>query len=173
MIGERLLMRFAGRIRHPLEHPGSSEGAFGQAESEASVELGNRENEMSGYGNNLGQRGAANVFFRRVLYTGSTSQLVLMALLPGEDSGRETYPDTDQLVRVENGCGRAVINGQDYDLDDGSVIIIPAGADHNVINTSPDATLKLHIICTPPRFPDGTVHRTKAEAQTAHQDEHA
>jgi mannose-6-phosphate isomerase-like protein (cupin superfamily) len=96
-----------------------------------------------------------------------------MALQPGEDIGLETHPNTDQFIRVESGRGRAVISGQNYDLEDGSAILIPAGAEHNVINTSQDAMLKLYMIYTPPEHPDGTVHQTKAEAQAARHHERA
>ncbi len=126
---------------------------------------------MSGYGINLAQASMANTYFRRVLFTGPKSQLVLMTLHPGEDIGLEMHPNTDQFIRVESGRGRAVIDGQNYDLEYGSAIVIPAGAVHNVINTSQDAMLKLYTIYTPSEHPDGTVHKTKAEAQAAHQHE--
>lgn len=105
-----------------------------------------------------------NDYFREVLFTGPHSQLVVMALKPGEDIGLETHPDTDQFIRVEEGTGRAMIGGQAYQLEDGSAIVIPAGAEHNVINTAADEVLKLYTVYTPPEHPDGTVHKTKAEA---------
>jgi mannose-6-phosphate isomerase-like protein (cupin superfamily) len=122
---------------------------------------------MSGYGINIEHATLENEFFRQVLFTGPNSQLVLMALRPGEDIGQETHMDTDQFVRIEAGHGRAIIGGQNYDLEDGSAIVIPAGAEHNVINTSQDSTLKLYTVYTPPEHPDGTVHKTKAEAAEA------
>jgi mannose-6-phosphate isomerase-like protein (cupin superfamily) len=94
-----------------------------------------------------------------------------MSLKPGEDIGKETHPDIDQFIRVEDGQGKAVIDGQEYDLEDGSAIVIPAGAEHNVINTSSIEVLKLYTIYTPPEHPDGTVHKTKAEAD-AYEEEH-
>jgi mannose-6-phosphate isomerase-like protein (cupin superfamily) len=123
---------------------------------------------MSGYGINIEQATQENEFFRRVLFTGPHSQLVLMALRPGEDIGQETHPDTDQFIRIEAGQGRAIIGGQNYDLKDGSAIVIPAGAEHNVTNTSPDSMLKLYTVYTPPEHPDGTVQKTKTEAEAAH-----
>lgn len=128
---------------------------------------------MSGYGVNLERASIGNEYFRRVLFTGPKSQLVLMALQPGEDIGLETHPNTDQLICVESGRGRAVIGGQNYDLEHGSAIVISAGSEHNVINTSQDVMLKLYTIYAPPEHPDGTVHKTKAEAQAAHHHERA
>ena len=128
---------------------------------------------MSGYGVNLEQASIENTYFRQVLFTGPKSQLVLMALQPGEDIGLETHPHTDQFIRVESGRGRAVISGQPYDLEDGSAIVIPAGDEHNVINTSQESMLKLYTIYAPSEHPDGTVHKTKAEAQAAHHHERA
>jgi mannose-6-phosphate isomerase-like protein (cupin superfamily) len=91
---------------------------------------------MSGYGVNIEQATVENEYFRKVLFTGPKSQLVLMALQPGEDIGLEMHTDIDQFIRVEAGTGRAVIGGQQYDLEDGSAIVIPAGSEHNVTNTS-------------------------------------
>jgi mannose-6-phosphate isomerase-like protein (cupin superfamily) len=122
---------------------------------------------MPGYHVNLEQANLDNEDFRRVLFTGPKSQLVLMALPPGEDIGLEMHPHTDQFIRVEDGHGQAVVDGKNYELEDGSAIVIPAGSVHNVFNTSPTMMLKLYTIYTPPEHPDGTVHKTKAEAQVA------
>lgn len=127
---------------------------------------------MSGYSVNIEQATLDNDHFRRVLFTGPHSQLVLMALRPGEDIGLETHPHTDQFIRVESGHGEAVIGGQTYTLEDGSAIVIPAGSEHNVTNTSETMPLKLYTVYTPPEHPDGTVHHTKAEAMAAHHHEH-
>lgn len=123
---------------------------------------------MTGYGVNIEDATRQNEDFRRVLYTGPNSQLVLMALRPGEDIGRETHDDTDQFIRVESGRGEAIIGGQTYSLEDGTAIVIPAGSEHNVINTSADSVLKLYTVYAPPEHADGTVHHTKAEAESAH-----
>jgi len=123
---------------------------------------------MSGYSINIEQATIDNENFRRVLFTGPKSQLVLMSLRPGEDIGLETHDDTDQFIRVEAGQGEALIGGQTFALEDGSAIVIPAGSEHNVTNTSRSEPLKLYTLYTPPEHPDGTVHRTKAEALAAH-----
>ncbi|MBN2471104.1 MAG: cupin domain-containing protein [Anaerolineae bacterium] len=119
---------------------------------------------MSGYGINIEEATLENENFRKVLFTGPKSQLVLMALQPGEDIGKETHPDIDQFIRVEAGEGVAVIDGEEYALEDGSAIVIPAGAEHNVTNTSDDEVLKLYTIYTPPEHEDGAVHPTKDDA---------
>ena len=119
---------------------------------------------MAGYHTDIKKKTEENEYFREVLFTGPHSQLVVMALKPGEDIGMETHPDTDQFFRVEEGKGKAVLDGQEYELEDGSAIVIPAGTEHNVINTSSTKSLKMYTIYTPPEHPDGTIHKTKAEA---------
>jgi mannose-6-phosphate isomerase-like protein (cupin superfamily) len=121
---------------------------------------------MSGYTINIEEATLQNENFRKVLFTGPKSQLVLMSLRPGEDIGLETHPDTDQFFRVEAGEGEAVIDGQKTELHDGSAIVIPAGAEHNVTNVSSTKALKLYTIYTPPQHPDGTIFLTKAEAES-------
>lgn len=120
---------------------------------------------MSGYSVDIEQATIENEYFRKVLFTGPKTQLVLMALKPGEDIGQETHPDTDQFIRVEAGEGKALIDGQEIPLRDGSAVVIPAGAEHNVINTSHNEPLKLYTLYAPPEHADGTVHRTRAEAE--------
>lgn len=127
---------------------------------------------MFGYHTNIERKTEENEYFREVLFTGPHSQLVVMALKPGEDIGLETHPDTDQFIRVEEGAGKAMIGGQAYPLEDGSAIVIPAGAEHNVINTAADEALKLYTVYTPPEHPDGTVHKTKAEAEVYEREHH-
>lgn len=120
---------------------------------------------MKGFNTNIEKDTLENSNFRKVLYTGKHSQLVLMALKPGEDIGIETHPDNDQFFRFEAGTGRAIIDGNEYDLENGSVIIIPAGAEHNIINTSDTEELKLYTIYSPAHHKDGVVRATKAEAE--------
>ena len=127
---------------------------------------------MSGYHVDIDSRTEDNEFFREVLFTGPLSQLVVMALKPGEDIGRETHPDTDQFIRIEEGVGKAIIDDEEFALEDGSAIVIPAGSEHNVINTSSTESLKLYTVYTPPEHPDGTIHQTKAEAEAYEREHH-
>jgi len=102
--------------------------------------------------------------FRRVLYTGKFSQLVLMNLKPGEDIGEEVHDTVDQFFRFEEGEGKVVIDGVDNHVKDGSGVIVPSGARHNVINTSSTKNLKLYTIYSPPEHIDKVIRRTKADA---------
>lgn len=111
-----------------------------------------------------------NTNFRKVLYTGRFSQLVLMCLEPGEEIGEEVHDDVDQFFRFEEGEGSVVIDGVAHAVKDGSAVIVPNGALHNVINTSKTANLKLYTIYSPPEHQDGVVRRTRAEAMA--QEEH-
>ena len=126
---------------------------------------------MAGYHTDIEKKSLENEFFREVLFTGPNSQLVVMALKPGEEIGVETHGDVDQFIRVEAGQGKAVLDREEYMLEDGSAVVIPAGTEHNVLNTSSTETLKLYTIYTPPEHPDGTIHKTKAEAE-AYEHEH-
>jgi mannose-6-phosphate isomerase-like protein (cupin superfamily) len=123
---------------------------------------------MSGYVTNIEQDTLANEDFRRVLFTGPHTQLVLMTLQPGEDIGRETHEGIDQFIRVESGEGKALLDGTPHQLGDGSAVVIPAGVEHNIINTSSSTRLRLYTLYSPPEHADGTVHRTKREAEAAH-----
>lgn len=105
-----------------------------------------------------------NTDFRRVLYTGKFSQLVLMCLKPGEEIGMETHDTVDQFFRFEEGQGRVIIDNMKYDVKDGSAVIVPSGAKHNVINTSAKNPLKLYTIYSPPEHIDKTLRRSKQEA---------
>lgn len=119
---------------------------------------------MAGFSTNIEVDTLANGFFRKVIYTGPHMQLVLMSLLPGEEIGLETHHGNDQFFRVEAGDGTALIDGERFPLSDGVVLVIPAGAEHNVINTSSTDTLKLYTIYAPAQHPDGTINETKADA---------
>lgn len=107
-----------------------------------------------------------NSNFRKVLYTGENSQLVLMSLKPGEDIGKEVHKDVDQFFRIDAGSGEVIISGKTHKVKDGSAFIVPAGAEHNVINNG-SKDLKLYSIYSPPQHPDGTIHKTKDEAMKA------
>jgi mannose-6-phosphate isomerase-like protein (cupin superfamily) len=105
-----------------------------------------------------------NTDFRRVLYTGKHSQLVLMSIKPSEEIGEETHDDVDQFFRFEEGEGKVIIDGVEHRVKDGNGVIVPAGARHNVINTSKLANLKLYTIYSPPEHQDGILRHTKKEA---------
>ena len=122
---------------------------------------------MHGYKDNIEELTANNTNFRQILYTGKYSQLVLMSLLPNEDIGLEVHPDTDQFFRFESGVGKVVIDGNENQVTDGDVVIVPAGAQHNVINLSATESLKLYTIYSPSHHRDGVIHTTKAEAMAS------
>lgn len=127
---------------------------------------------MSGYHTDIEKKSLENTYFRQVLFTGPHSQLVVMALKPGEEIGMETHSDVDQFIRVEAGMGKAILDGKEYELEDGSAVVIPAGTEHNVLNNSATQPLKLYTIYTPPEHPDGTIHKTKAEAEAYEREHH-
>ena len=119
---------------------------------------------MKGYVTHLERETKKNKDFRHVLYTGKHSQLVLMSLKPGEEIGEETHEDHDQFFRFEVGEGKVIINGEEHRVKDGNGVIVPAGARHNVINTSKRANLRLYTIYSPPEHQDGVIRHTKREA---------
>jgi mannose-6-phosphate isomerase-like protein (cupin superfamily) len=125
---------------------------------------------MKPYTLNIEKETLENTDYRRVLYTTPHSQLVLMSLLPGEEIGEEVH-DVDQFLRVEKGVGRAILSDISHDIADGSVIIVPAGVKHNLINSGSDQ-MKLYTLYMPPHHRDGVIHKTKAEgeADTEHFD---
>lgn len=120
---------------------------------------------MKGFNTNIEKDTLENENFRKVLYTGKHSQLVLMSLKPNEEIGMEVHPGNDQFFRFEKGEGKCIIDGNLYEISDGSVIIVPAGAEHNVINTSGTDDLKLYTIYSPAHHKDGVVRTTKEEAE--------
>ncbi len=124
---------------------------------------------MPGYVGNLEQLTLDNENFRRVLYTARNCQLVLMSLPPGGEIGSEVHT-LDQFIRVEQGTGQAVLNGVAHDLADGSAVVVPAGVEHNIINTSSAEPLRLYTVYSPPEHKDGTVHATREQA--LQQEEH-
>jgi mannose-6-phosphate isomerase-like protein (cupin superfamily) len=109
-----------------------------------------------------------NTYFRQVLFTGKYNQLVVMCLQPDEEIGNEVHPNVDQFFRIEAGKATFVFNDkEEHQVYDGDAVVVPAGTYHNVINTSSTQPLKLYTVYTPPQHPDGTVHKTKAEADAA------
>jgi len=125
---------------------------------------------MKGYHVELEDATLKNADYRHVLFTAEHMQLVLMTLQAGEDIPLETHEDYDQFIRVEEGEGKAIIGKEEFQLRDGSAIIIPAGNPHHIINEGAQP-LKLYTLYTPPEHPDGTVHQTKAQAD-AYEEEH-
>lgn len=125
---------------------------------------------MKGYNANIEQLTLENNNFRKVLYTTNGLQLVLMTLKPGEEIGAEIHPENDQFFRFESGKGKVMIDKNFYEVEDGSVVVIPKGANHNVINTSDTEALKMYTIYTPAHHKDGVIHETKAIAEQAEVD---
>lgn len=115
------------------------------------------------YVTNIEERAITNKYFREVLYTDERVQLVVMSLLPLEDIGEEVH-QLDQFIRIEKGEGKAVLNGVDHAIVDGSAIIVPKGTRHNIINTSATEAMKLYTVYAPPDHKDGLIHATKADA---------
>lgn len=124
---------------------------------------------MKGYITNIEKLSLENTNFRKVLYTDTKSQLVLMSLLAGQEIGEEVH-DVDQFLRVEQGTGTAILSDIPHDISDGSVILVPAGTKHNVINTG-TSDMKLYTLYMPPHHKDGTIHATKADAEADTEDE--
>jgi len=120
---------------------------------------------MKGFKTNIEKETLENSKFRKVLYTGKHSQLVLMSLRPKEEIGMETHTENDQFFRFEAGQGKVIIDGNVYEVGDGVAIVVPAGAKHNIINISDSKELKLYTIYSPPHHKDGIVRATKKEAE--------
>jgi mannose-6-phosphate isomerase-like protein (cupin superfamily) len=123
---------------------------------------------MAGYVTNIEKDTLANDDYRRVVFTARHLQLVLMTLRPGEEIGKEIHVEHDQFIRIEAGTGSVVLGSEAHAIGDGSAFVIPAGVEHNVINTSRTQSLRLYTLYSPPEHPDGTVHRTKADETPEH-----
>jgi mannose-6-phosphate isomerase-like protein (cupin superfamily) len=123
---------------------------------------------MTGFVGDIEKLTEKNAYFRQVLFTGKHAQLVVMSLLPGEEIGNEVHNTVDQFFRIEEGEAKFIFNGQEeHVVKSGDAVIVPAGTFHNVINNSSKEALKLYTIYSPPNHPDGTIHKTKAEAEAA------
>lgn len=123
--------------------------------------------QMNGYIVNIDEETEKNTNFRKVLYTSGKSQLVVMNLKAKEDIGEEIHSDVDQFIRIEEGDGKAILDGEEFELHDGYAVVIPAGVKHNIINTSEVSEMKLYSVYTPPEHKDGTIHVTKEDALEA------
>ncbi len=132
---------------------------------------------MRGWVGDIERATLDNETFRTVLFTGEHTQLTVMCLGPGEDIGREAHDHVDQFIRIEQGSARVELSAEEdrvdeaHDVSDDWAVIVPAGLWHNVVNTG-DVELKLYSLYSPPEHPDGTVHRTKAEAEEAERAHH-
>ena len=132
---------------------------------------------MRGWIGDIEQATTENETFRTVLFTGEHTQLTVMSIAPGEDIGLELHEDHDQFLRVERGSARVELGPSEDQLDElhdveaDWAVIVPAGTWHNVVNTG-DGELKVYSLYSPPEHPDGTVHRTKADAEAAERASH-
>ena len=124
---------------------------------------------MKGYIINIEKASLENEYFRNVLYTAKNSQLVVMSLKPMEEIGSEVH-GLDQFIRVESGTGKTILNGVEHEIADGYAVVVPAGVEHNIINTSSSKAMKLYTVYSPPNHKQGTVHATKQDAES--QEEH-
>ena len=122
---------------------------------------------MAGYVTNIERDTLANEDYRRVLFTGPNTQLVLMTLRPGDEIGLETHGGHDQFIRVEAGSGYVELDGTRHEITDGSAVVIPSGVKHNVVNPSKNEVLRLYTLYSPPEHADGTVQHTKADEAAA------
>ncbi len=128
---------------------------------------------MTGFFGSIEDLTLKNKFFRHVLFTGKYAQLVVMCLGPGEEIGNEVHPNVDQFFRIEQGQARFVLDGkEEYVARASDAVIVPAGTYHNVINASKTKYLRLYTVYSPPNHPDGTIHKTKADAMAAEAHEH-
>lgn len=118
---------------------------------------------MKGFVQDIEKATRENSDFRRVLYTGPNSQLVLMSLKPGEEIGMEVHEDNDQFFRFEEGSAKVIIDGNEYAIHEDWAVVVPAGANHNVINVG-DKELKMYTIYSPAHHRDQVIHHTKVEA---------
>jgi len=125
-----------------------------------------------GFVTNIESDTLANNNFRKVIFTSKYGQVVLMSLLPSEEIGMEVHEVTDQFFRIDSGEGKVIIDGEEAIISDGFAVVVPAGSQHNVINTSSEKPLKLYTIYMPPHHRDGVIHATKADAEKDTTDEY-
>lgn len=120
---------------------------------------------MKGFITNIELDTLQNDSFRKVLYTASYVQLVVMTIPPGEEIGEEVHGQ-DQFIRIEEGEGKSILDGEETEIGDGIAVLIPAGTKHNIVNTSESDSLRLYSLYSPPHHADGVEHKTKAEAES-------
>lgn len=129
-----------------------------------------KQNKKKGFVVDIETETVKNKNFRKVLYTGENVQLVLMTLKPKEDIGKEVHKDVDQFFRIDAGSGEAIINGKTHNIKNGFAVLVPAGAEHNIVNTG-NELLKLYTLYAPPHHKDKVIHKTKADAMNDKGDE--
>jgi len=128
---------------------------------------------MIGYVGSIEKQTMENEYFRQVLYTGKYCQLVVMCLQPGEDIGDEVHHNVDQFFRIEEGSAKFIFNEkEEHIVHAGDAVVVPAGTFHNVLNALKTEPLKLYTVYSPPNHPDGTIHKTKNEAEAAERLQH-
>jgi len=120
---------------------------------------------MTGFVTNIEKESLRNTNFRHVLFTAPHSQLVVMHLKANEDIGMEVHEHIDQFIRIEKGIGKAILDGEETNLGDGSAVVIPAGTEHNIVNTSTTDAMKIYTVYSPANHPDGTIDVTKEDAE--------
>jgi mannose-6-phosphate isomerase-like protein (cupin superfamily) len=123
-----------------------------------------------GFITNIEEKTLQNDYFREVLYTAQHSQLVVMSLNPNEEIGMEVHEIVDQFIRVQQGEGKAILNGKEHLISGGMAIVVPAGVKHNIINTSSEKKLKLYTIYSPAHHKDKTIHKTRKDAEKDKED---
>jgi len=121
---------------------------------------------MANFIHDLKEKAKANTYFRQVLSTGKHSQIVVMSIPEGGEIGEEVHPDTDQVLYFVDGEGKAVLDGEEIPFEKHDTFLVQAGTRHNFINTGSE-DLKIITAYSPPHHPDGTIHKTKAEAEAA------
>ena len=121
---------------------------------------------MQSFIHDIKDKARENTYFRQVLSTGEHTQIVVMNITVGEDIGEETHPDTDQVLYFVDGEGKAILNGEEINFEEDDIFLVKAGTKHNFINTG-DEDLKIITAYSPPHHPDGTIHKTKADAAAA------
>lgn len=123
---------------------------------------------MNKYVNNIEKLTIENNYFRNVILTTSNQQLVVMSINPKEYIGEEVHENVDQFIKIEEGEGVAILNGEKIDFAAGFSINIPKGVSHNIVNTSSEKKLKIYTIYSPPEHKEGTIHKDKLEAEKEH-----
>lgn len=126
---------------------------------------------MSTYIHDAKGKAKENSYFRQVIAHSDKTQVVLMSLLPGEDIGMEVHPNEDQVLYCVAGSGKCVLDGVEHSFEKGDVVLVSAGTEHNFINGD-DEPMKIITTYSPPHHKDGTVHKTKADAEAAEAAEH-